>query len=935
MSAEKKACIMIVDDTELNREILKSMLEDQYEILEAEDGLQAVEMLEKTAEAVSLMLLDINMPGMDGYRVLEIMNERHWIDLIPVIIISSEQASGFVKRAYDLGATDYFQRPFDMVTVSRRVRNTILLYRKYSRDLEDTVGMLSSIFYKILKVNLTEDTHQDIKVEDAEKTSETGYSPSLSQWMKEYARLGNVYPEDREEYDAFCDLEYLRGQFAKGKKLLDIHYRRKINGEFRWVSMELIPSTEYKPGNQVVLLYIRDIHDDYLRQVEFAMRRATNSLCIVTMNLTADKIVSESSVYSSHRLSSDLEKVDDFIRSIGAFLPLQDSRQQIERSFCRENLLRQMEQGNSTVTGTGWFVLGESQPSLLRLTAEIVRNSYTEEIEAVLYMADETQKYMDTKMPELLYESTYERVGIIDTQRRRISVRDAFHDETDGWKEDPGSYDEYRSRMASDVILEKDRTEFLRNSSVENLKANLDICNRYVYTVAHVEDGEAHLKSHSYVYLDRQMGIIVAAIEDVTSLSEKDTLTGGINRGGFIRRAERILRERNGVENYALLYYNIRGFKAVNELFGVAEGDRLLRSLYQNLQKSFLKPLLTARVEADQFICLVEQKNLDFDRLSRLCQHVYSLKGKQLRINGCFGIYPIRESNISVSGMCDRARLAEQHIKDGYMKYYEIYDQKMSDAYIDKTELLSMIDSALQRKEFVVYYQPVVDAGTGKTVSAEALVRWIHPQRGIISPGVFIPALEESGRISQLDLYVAKEVLEFQTKRLQAGKVVVPVSVNLSWMDFYDTSMVEWLRREMDSEIFPEGIFRYEITETSYAAVAETQKSVLQELRERGIQLLLDDFGSGYSSFSTMRNYDFDILKLDMGFVRQIEESAKTRSIIHSIIDMSHHMNVKVIAEGAETERQVQFLREHGCDYIQGYYFYKPLSQNDFEKVLN
>ena len=139
----------------------------------------------------------------------------------------------------------------------------------------------------------------------------------------------------------------------------------------------------------------------------------------------------------------------------------------------------------------------------------------------------------------------------------------------------------------------------------------------------------------------------------------------------------------------------------------------------------------------------------------------------------------------------------------------------------------------------------------------------------------------------------------------------------------------------MDSEIFPEGIFRYEITETSYAAVAETQKSVLQELRERGIQLLLDDFGSGYSSFSTMRNYDFDILKLDMGFVRQIEESAKTRSIIHSIIDMSHHMNVKVIAEGAETERQVQFLREHGCDYIQGYYFYKPLSQNDFEKVLN
>lgn len=225
------------------------------------------------------------------------------------------------------------------------------------------------------------------------------------------------------------------------------------------------------------------------------------------------------------------------------------------------------------------------------------------------------------------------------------------------------------------------------------------------------------------------------------------------------------------------------------------------------------------------------------------------------------------------------------------------------------------------------------DAYTGELASAEALIRWNYPQHGLLSPGIFIPVLEESGHISQVDHFVLDEVRRFYEKRRNEGKHIVPISINLSWMDFYDSDMMGTIFESLQHDRY--GIqARFEVTETSCAAMYVHEVNVIAALQEAGAMVLLDDFGSGYSSFSTFSNYNFDIIKLDMGFVQKIGTDDKIKSIIHSIIDMSHHMNAKVIAEGVETHEQLDFLSRHGCDYIQGFYFSKPVPQKEFEAML-
>ena len=299
------------------------------------------------------------------------------------------------------------------------------------------------------------------------------------------------------------------------------------------------------------------------------------------------------------------------------------------------------------------------------------------------------------------------------------------------------------------------------------------------------------------------------------------------------------------------------------------------------------------------------------------------------------GIYYIQENDVSVTGMIDRAKLAKGYITDEYLKPYAIFKNDMKDTYVDEMEICSEFEEGIVKQEFQVFYQPVVDARTGKIVSAEALVRWLHEQKGWISPGQFIPALEKGGYISQLDRYMIEKVTGCLDQRRAEKKRFVPVSVNLSWMDFYDENMLEWIVRGLKKNNPNEQKIRFEITETSLAAIGENHTRMLMHLKENGAEILLDDFGSGYSSFGMLQDYDFDILKMDISFVRNIGVNKKSESILRAIIDMAHQLEIRLVAEGAETEEQVAFLRENGCDYIQGYYYYKPMPEKEFLKLLD
>lgn len=427
--------------------------------------------------------------------------------------------------------------------------------------------------------------------------------------------------------------------------------------------------------------------------------------------------------------------------------------------------------------------------------------------------------------------------------------------------------------------------------------------------------------------------IVLNRVRKVLELSEynfKDFLTGGLNWEGFIRQAAITLKNRDDQAEYAMLFVNINNLRAVKEIFGFDMGENLLRDFYTILEDSLLKPLAMALIEQNKFICLIKRENLDFDVLTDLMKRSVPCMGIQVNLYGTSGIYYIDDFSLPIASMVDRAKLAQQHIVDSYTKPYNEYSQSLKQNYIDQAEVLADFKQAIDNEEFELYCQPLISASDGKVVSGEVLVRWVHPQKGMIMPGIFLPVLEKNGYISKLEAYIIDKVYDRLKVRHKEGKINIPLSVNLSWMDFYDKDLMHCILSHMEDKTLPKGVVRYEITETSIAALEQNPTDVLEKFQSYGSKVLLDDFGTGYSSYGVLRNYNFDVLKMDMSFVRQIETSSKNRSIVRSIIDMGHQLGMEVVAEGVETQEQLQFLKDSGCDYIQGYIFSRPLPEKEF-----
>lgn len=555
----------------------------------------------------------------------------------------------------------------------------------------------------------------------------------------------------------------------------------------------------------------------------------------------------------------------------------------------------------------------------------------------MLHFTDVTVAYLIENVPQKIYQKDYENIIIIDAKREKMIKTDVLSSVISDYLKKEEAYEGYRSYSSHRAVVESERERFKKCVELSTIKEGLRKDKQYFFTIHETDKtGEVRLKRYSYIYIDERVDIIVGAREDITEFSEKDVLTGGYNRRGFIRITERLLNEVPDRTKYAVLFFNVKNFKAVNELFGVESGDVVLQNIFRTLTHSKLSPVITARVESDHFVCLVENKNLDFEELTSVCDNKFVKDGKCMNLIIRCGIFYVEEKPMKISGMIDRAKLAKRYITDEYVQPYMVYDHSMQVAYIDKAKFAGELQEGIAKEQFKVYYQPVIDTKTGKIASAEALIRWIHPDKGFISPALFIPALEENGHISELDFYVLKKVWQFINDRCENNKFVVPISVNLSWMDFYDEIMMEKILKEMDRfrENGREHMARFEITETSYAAIRENRSGILESLRIKNAKILLDDFGSGFSSFGMLQDYDFDILKIDMSFIRKIGENPKTKSIVHSIIGMAHEIGIKTVAEGVETEEQVSFLRQSGCDYIQGYYYSKPLPEEEFVEFL-
>lgn len=543
----------------------------------------------------------------------------------------------------------------------------------------------------------------------------------------------------------------------------------------------------------------------------------------------------------------------------------------------------------------------------------------------------EERKSTEKRIWDILCKEHYKALGLLDLKSRYISFP-VLYGKDSWWNGDTQyPYEKVIDDMIERWVDPSCQKAFRRCTSLETVRENMTVAGKYCFQVYNKSD---ETECGTYYWYDKEKEIVLIALNDMREEQEHDPVTGALNREGYMHHAAKILAS-NPDEKFAILYFNISRFKTINDLFGYETGDLLLRKGINSLRSSFLRPLLVARMEADRFAILVEQKNLDYTRLTELLHTVYEKADMKVDIYGICGIYLIPEHcTLSVSEMYDRAKLAKNWIKNQYVQPYAVFQEQMKADYEQTSIAISQLEDAIKNGEIQIYYQPIYDAHTEKIVSAEALARWNSAEHGIMLPGKFVPALEESGHITLLDTCVHHKIYDFLRDRKAKGMPTVKIAMNLSRMDLMDDNIMQLILKDIrDTEEDVKQV-SYEITESAYATISPAGMDFLKTLHNSGTSILMDDFGSGVSSFSTIREYEFDVLKLDMGFTRRIGTNAKNDNIIISVIDLAHRLDMKVIAEGVETREQADFLKENGCDFFQEYYFSRPVPQDQFEALL-
>ena len=449
-----------------------------------------------------------------------------------------------------------------------------------------------------------------------------------------------------------------------------------------------------------------------------------------------------------------------------------------------------------------------------------------------------------------------------------------------------------------------------------------------VITGIHIDRDYRHENTYRSVNQGKLNGVVV------DYLATYDELTGIYNKQAFYTKTKEMLLD-NPDKNFDLLRINIERFKVLNDLFGESTGDKLLRYIGKFLKEINLPLCVSGRLYADNFVVCYEAGKGDSRRMINTLQMVADSFAINNRTILSFGLYRIDDKTLPVSVMCDRANMALWKAKGNFKNPYCEYDEKMRQQVLKEQKIINAMEMAIQNKEFTLYLQPKYDIEKGTIIGAEALVRWISQENGFISPGDFIPVFENNGFVYEVDKFIWEESCRYLRKWLDEGREVHPISVNVSRIDLYDPKLVKHLVDLREKYQLPSQYLELEITESAYTEAPEQIITITRQLREAGFVILMDDFGTGYSSLNMLKDIQIDVLKLDMGFLKSSDYSAKGGNILTAILKMAESLKMQTIAEGVETKEQVEFLKSIGCKYVQGFYYSKPLPVGEFEKLIS
>ena len=432
---------------------------------------------------------------------------------------------------------------------------------------------------------------------------------------------------------------------------------------------------------------------------------------------------------------------------------------------------------------------------------------------------------------------------------------------------------------------------------------------------------------------------IIELSEDksIIQATEKDLLTGLYTNGYFLEYAAR-LENHHHDRDYDALVLNIDRIKTLADLYGEGKANRALQLAAREVIK-YLENVhgIGSRFNQNSFYLLCEHQE-SYDSLIGAIEQAFSALDTDVRLSLRLGIDQHagnQQQESEVMGQFMKASAACNALKSDAPFSIGFYDEQLQKKERERERLLKDFDKALQERQFKVFYQPKFSIeDEPKLRSAEALVRWIHPEMGMVSPGVFIPLLEQNGLIEKLDKYVWEEAARQESEWKARYGIPVPVSVNVSRIDLYDPHLVQTFSAILEKYGLDFSEYLLEITESAYSSDMAQMLDVINRLKVAGFRIEMDDFGSGYSSLTRLTDMPIDVIKLDMAFIRGMEKDKKKRDLVEMVISLSKRLNAIVVAEGVELEEHFNILKDLGCDIAQGYYFSKPVPAEEFVRFI-
>jgi diguanylate cyclase (GGDEF)-like protein len=457
--------------------------------------------------------------------------------------------------------------------------------------------------------------------------------------------------------------------------------------------------------------------------------------------------------------------------------------------------------------------------------------------------------------------------------------------------------------------------------------------------VAPIHDREGRASGTVIVF--RDVSVARAMAKQIAHAAEHDFLTGLPNRmllndriGHAITLAPR------HSSKVAVLFLDLDGFKYINDSLGHPVGDKLLRSIAKRLVGCVRGSDTVSRQGGDEFVVLlselqnVEDAAISARRMLKAVAEAHSIDHQDLHITTSIGVSVYPDDGPDAETLIKNADTAMYQAKENGRQSYQFFKPAMNVRAVERQSVEESLRRALQRREFKLQYQPKIDLRTGAITGAEALLRWNHPTRGLVSPARFIPVAEDCGLILPIGAWVLREACTQARNWLDRGLHFSTMAVNVSAVEFRDDNFLECLCEILGETGLDPKYLELELTESVLMKQAEAAASILQILRERGVKIAIDDFGTGYSSLSYLRKFPVDALKIDQSFVRQISTIGDDTAIVTAVIGMARGLKLRVVAEGVETLEELEFLRSYQCDEAQGFYFSRPMPPEHFAELL-